>query len=102
MNKENSTLEILFGWIGTPFVLGAWLLGSVSYIWAVVIAFKAWGIIGSFITLCLPVIGQIYWTFRNWKLYSFDDRFVLVSVGCLICTFIAFIFVYLSGKYAKQ
>lgn len=102
MKKENNTLELLFGWIGAPFVIGAWILGVVSYIWAIIFAFKVWGLIGSFITFCLPVIGQVYWAYRVWKEYSFDHRFVLITVGCFACTFISLIFVNLSGKYAKQ
>lgn len=102
MRKANNFLEILYGWLGTPFVIGYWALGGISYIWSVVIAAKEWGIIAALITFCMPILGQCFWTYKMWKINSFDNTFVMVSVGALLCYLISLVFVSISSKYASQ
>ena len=42
------------------------LLSVAIYIWSIVIAYILTGLIGAFLTLCLPIVAQIYWGVHIW------------------------------------
>src|SRR5690348_14418201 len=102
MKNKNGFLELLYGWMGAPFVVGCWAMSFISYFWAIYIAFKETGIVSAFITFCLPVVGEIYWTIRLWNKYSFYNHFVLLNCCLVICVILGLTFINLSAKHAKQ
>mgnify|MGYP000898957261 CR=1 FL=1 len=58
--------------------------GLVIFIWSIIVAYTMGGMLSAFLTLCLPVISQLYWMIRIWVLFGFLTPYVLVCVVYLL------------------
>lgn len=84
--------------LGCLFYVIAGILGMAIHIWTIIIAYSFSGLMGAVITLCLPVIGQIYWFIRMWNYAgTFLNLYCLSIVGYVVFMALAIVFFGLSG-----
>jgi len=43
------------------------ILGLVLYVWTIVVAFLAGGLVAAIISMFVPVLAQIFWAIRIWN-----------------------------------
>lgn len=91
-----------FGGLFIAYVYALYLLTGIMHLWTVYIAYKTEGIFWSFVTLCFPIISQVFWGLRAWNTYGIDSVYVqwlLIVVFCWVMNYVlAIVFSYYTDK----
>jgi hypothetical protein len=89
--------------IGIVGYLSISTLGLAIHIWTIVKAYSLTGILGAVITLFLPVIGEIYWFIRLWKISETVFNFYCtVLIGYLVFIHVMILVMVIVGAVAKK
>ncbi|WP_339314697.1 DUF2569 family protein [Paenibacillus sp. FSL M7-0896] len=70
--------------MGILLAFSYWVLGSIVYIWSLIIALSNAGIVGFFVTLCMPFLSQAYWLYKEFISSGFNSNYVIftsISIG---------------------
>lgn len=70
-----------------------WILSGLIYIWTLIIANTLGGTLAAIVTFFFPVIGQLYWAYRSWRISGFDSTYIqwlIVLVALWVIQYLVF------------
>lgn len=78
--------------------IGLSILGLVVHVWTIIIAFSVKGLIGAVITLAMPVLAEVFWFIKVWRVTeTILNPYCLSIIAYCVCWVLVVVGVGVSG-----